>query len=141
MMGEHPDLGIHDDQRYLEIFPVYFEDTKIIRHRGCIVAAEQNEECRRELLNGVVLINGKYPIIFIHFDEMLVSQILKGHDKLLLPYLEDYKKAFEENGYLLSDFIKNINTYAKATTIKSIKWKLHPRTRLKSFLYKLATKL
>lgn len=140
-MGAHPDLGIHDDQRYLDIFPVYFEGTKIIRHRGCTVGAWHYEECKRELVNGTVLINGKYPIIFIHFENMLVSQILKGHDKLLLPYLNDYKRVFEESGYLLSDFIKKIDTYTKPDVLKKIKWLLRPKTRLKTFLYKLASRL
>ena len=141
LMGAHPELGTHDDQRYLDIFPVYFEGTHIIRHRGCTVGAWHYEECKRELVNGQVMINGKYPIVFIHFENMLVSQILKGHDKLLLPYLEEYKKVFEESGFQLSDFIKNVDSYAEPGAIKKIKWTLRPRTRLKSFLYKLASRL
>jgi len=140
-MGVHPELGIHDDQRYLDIFPVYFEGTKVIRHRGCTVGAWHYEESKRELVNGQLMINGKYPVIFIHFENMLVSQILKGHDRLLLPYLDEYKRVFEESGYKLSDFIKKVDSYAKPGAIKKLKWTLRPRTRLKSFLYKLASRL
>jgi hypothetical protein len=141
MMGAHPELGIHDDQRYLDILPVYFEGTKVIRHRGCTVGAWHYEECKRELVNGRVLINGEYPIIFIHFEDMLVSQILKGHDKLLLPYLNEYQKVFEDSGYKLQDFIKSVHNYATPGTVKKIKWALRPRTRIKNLLYKLASRL
>jgi hypothetical protein len=141
MMDAHPELGIHDDQRYLDVLPVYFEGTKIIRHRGCTVGAWHYEECKRELVNGRVLINGEFPIIFIHFEDMLASQILKGHDKLLLPYLNEYQKVFEESGYKLQDFIKSVDSYANPGAIKKIKWTLRPRTRIKNFLYKLASRL
>ncbi|MEO5561859.1 MAG: hypothetical protein ABIR18_00465 [Chitinophagaceae bacterium] len=138
LMGEHPSLGIHDDQRYLDILPVYYPDTKIIRHRGCTIGAWQYEECKRVLVNGEVRINGEYPVIFIHFEEMLVSQILKGHDELLLPYLNEYKEVFEQSGQLLSGFIKNIDTYTNATALHKLKWNLRLRTRLKKFIHKLA---
>ncbi|HET6994741.1 MAG TPA: hypothetical protein VFI06_07155 [Chitinophagaceae bacterium] len=141
LMDAHPELGINDDQRYLDIFPVYFEGTKIIRHRGCTIGAWHYEECKRELVNGQVLINGEYPVIFIHFEDMLASQILKGHDKLLLPYLNEYKRVFEESGYRLGDFIKSVDTYARPGALKKIKWTLRPRTRIKNFLYKLASRL
>jgi len=138
MMGEHPSLSIHDDQRYLDIFPVYFEGIKIIRHQGCTVGAWSYEHCKRTLVNNEVLINNKYPIIFIHFDNMLVSQILKGYDPLLLPYLNDYQKVFSESGSDLADFLDNIQTYAKASMIKKFKWKFRIRTRIKRFFYYLA---
>jgi hypothetical protein len=138
LMGEHPALGIHDDQRYLDIFPVYFEGTKVIRHQGCTIGAWHYELCKRELVNGEVMINGKYPVIFIHFEEMLVSQILKGHDPLLLPYLNQYQKEFEESGFVLKDYIKNIDTYASATSFHRLKWKIRLRTRVKQFFFKLA---
>ena len=138
MMGEHPSLSIHDDQRYLDILPVYFERTKIVRHRGCTVGAWSYEHCKRTLVNNQVLINGEYPIIFIHFDNMLVSQILKGYDPLLLPYLNEYKTVFKENGFELGDYLGKINTYADVSKLKRLKWNLRVRTRIKRFLYYLA---
>jgi hypothetical protein len=138
LMGEHPGLSIHDDQRYLDIFPVYFEGTKIIRHRGCTIGAWHYEQCKRVLVNGQVLINGEWPIIFIHFEEMLVSQIMKGHDPLLQPYLEQYRKIFEESGYKLAEFIKGIDTYASPGLLLRVKWSWKIRTRLKRFFYTLA---
>src|SRR5258706_4960312 len=141
LMGEHMDKGVHDDQRYLDIFPVLFEKTKIIRHRGCNIGAWNYEESKRIIVNGQVLINGQYPVIFIHFDEMLISTILKGHDEHLTPYLDKYREAFETSGYPLSDFIPKLGFYADAGLLMKMKWTLKLRTRIKRFLYKLAQSL
>jgi hypothetical protein len=141
MMGSHVKYGIHDDQRYLDIFPVKFETTMIIRHRGCNVGAWNYEECKREAVNGTVLINGQFPVIFIHFDGMMIQGILRGHDELLAPHLRLYTKTFEEQGVKLPDFIKEMDAHINAGLILRGKWKLKLRTRLKKFLYKLAEKL
>ena len=141
MMGEHIAIGVHDDQRYLDIFPVLFENTKIIRHRGCNIGAWNHEESERILVNGEVLINGKYPVIFIHCEEMMISMIHRGHDPILAPYLEKYQDAFETSGYHLSDFIPKLHYYVDANILMKIKWKLKLRTRVKRFFYKLAESL
>ncbi len=75
MMGSHVNYGIHDDQKYLDVFPILFETTKIIRHRGCNIGAWNIEESKREIVNGTVLINREFPVIFIHFDGMMIQSI------------------------------------------------------------------
>jgi len=140
MMGENIKIGVHDDQRYLDIFPILFENTKILRHRGCNIGSWNFEESKRTLVNGKVLINAKYPVIFIHFDNMIVSTILKGHDGLLKPYLDQYISTFKNLGYDLSVFIHS-EEYSKAGILRKVKWKLKLRTRLKRLLYKLAESL
>lgn len=141
MMGEHIEKGVNDDQRYLDLFPVLFEKTKIVRHRGCNIGSWNYEESKRVLINGELLINEKFPVIFIHFDEMLISTILKGHDPLLLPYLEKYNNAFELAGYKMNDFLPAYTIYKNATFLKKIKWKLRIKTRIKKWLYKIAESL
>jgi hypothetical protein len=140
-MGMLPLQGIYDDQRYLDVLPVKFENVQIIRHRGCNVATWNQRECKRIPVNGKVLINGTYPVIFIHMNRMLVTEILKGHDELLRPYLDEFRKTFEEEGARLNDFIRDIDKYAAAGRIMKLKWQLKLRTRLKSFLFRLAEKI
>jgi hypothetical protein len=141
MMGEHIQQGIRADQKYLDIFPLKFESTKIVRHRGCNIGAWNYDECKRELINGTVMINGTFPVVFMHFDDMMVKGILRGYDKLLRPHLERYQKTFEENGYQLSDFIASIDTHVDASFVKRIKWSLKIKTRIKKALYKWSQKL
>jgi hypothetical protein len=141
MMGEQIQYGIRADQKYLDVFPIKFETTKIIRHRGCNIGAWNYEESKRILVNDKVLINGEYPVIFIHFDGMLVQGILRGHDKLLLPYLKQYQKVFEEQGHRLADFIKVLDTHVNAGMVKKLKWNLRVKTRVKQLLFKLSQNL
>lgn len=141
MMGAKINIGIHDDQKYLDLVPVIAEDTCIIRHRGCNIGAWNYEECKRLLINNTVLINGKYPIIFIHFDEMMAKGILQGYDKLLLPYLNEYRQSFIEEGYNLSTFLNKLPHYTNASVLVKSKWYLRIRTRIKKVLYKLAESL
>lgn len=135
------ELGVHDDQRYLDAIPVFFEKTKIIRHRGCNIGAFNYEESVRTVVDGQVMINGQYPVIFIHFDDMMVSGILKGHDKLLLPYLHQYEEAYKENGHNLGSYIKKLQPLKNAGLLQRTKWNLKIRTRIKRFFYKLAQSL
>jgi hypothetical protein len=141
MMGAFINIGIGNDQRYLDVLPVYFEQTKIIRHRGCNIGSWNVRENKRVSLNGETLILGKYPVIFIHFDEMLVKNILRGHDQLLLPYLQEYQKSFEKDRYQLSDYLKVFDTHTNAGLLKKLKWKLRLRTRIKRIFYQLSQKL
>ncbi|MBS1609865.1 MAG: hypothetical protein JSS70_14115 [Bacteroidetes bacterium] len=141
MMGEHIENGVNDDQRYLDLFPVLFEKMKIIRHRGCNIGSWNYEESKRVLLNGQVFINEKYPVIFIHFDEMLVSTILKGHDQLLLPYLDQYSLAFESEEYQLDQFLHSYKKYKYPGIFMKLKWGLRIKTRIKKWFYKIAESL
>jgi hypothetical protein len=137
-MGAYPEMGVHDDQRYLDLFPVKFEFVKIVRHRGCNIGGWNRIECARSLVNGRVLINDQYPIVFIHFGPVLIEQILKGHDPLLLPYLKHYRTVFEEGGTALGTLKKELQYHVDAGTILKLKWRVKIRTRVKSFLFKLA---
>ena len=85
------------DQIYLHAFPVRNPDTKILSHKGCNVAIWNQEECRRIVSDsGEVLINGVYPIVFVHFSHLFD---LYEQDKLLYPYLLEYSNALIENGH------------------------------------------
>lgn len=141
MMGSHVNYGIHDDQKYLDVFPILFETTHIIRHRGCNIGAWNIEESERKWVNGTVLINGEFPIIFVHFDGMMIQTILRGHDQLLRPYLDQYQAAFAQTGANLADFLKEVNLHIRAGLLKRSKWRLSIRTRIKKILYSLAKKL
>ena len=106
--------GLFDDQIYLNILPVYFENVGIIRHRGCNVANWNQVECRRTIQNdGTVLINGLYPVIFIHFTASTIKGILNGSDSALISYLKIYAKAIKAQSLnidILSTFCNDVKT-------------------------------
>lgn len=137
-MGSSAASGIHDDQRYLDVLPVEFESVKIIRHQGCNIGGWNRLVCQRVPADNSVLINNIYPIIFIHFNAVLMQEILKGNDPHLLPYFQQYKSVFEEEGVTLALFKKTLPYYLQANALVKLKWKSKIRTRIKTLIFKLA---
>lgn len=137
-MGSSIASGIHDDQRYLDVLPVHFEFVKIIRHLGCNIGGWNRLVCQRVPVENSVLINNMYPVIFIHFNAILMQEILKGYDPHLLSYFQQYKSVFEEEGVPLALFKKNLPYYLKVNALMKLKWTLKIRTGVKMLFFKIA---
>lgn len=82
--------GLFDDQKYLDLLPVVEDKVHVLKHKGCNLAGWNMDVCKREMVAGEVVIDKTYPIVFIHFNSMTIREILKGEDKLLLPYFKRY---------------------------------------------------
>lgn len=90
--------GYYVDQKYLDAMAVYHDKVYSLPHRGCNLADWNLSECRREIVNGEVLINRKWPVIFIHFSPGTGLKIMKGEDHLLRPHLEKYAEKLLQYG-------------------------------------------
>jgi len=94
---KEPKRGFFADQAYLNLLPIYFEDVKTLRHRGCNVANWNQIESRRSLSSdGRVKINGEWDVVFIHFTRSTIDGIRNGDDGLLLPHLNEYQSTLEK---------------------------------------------
>jgi hypothetical protein len=133
--------GLFVDQRYLDAMPVMFPNIKAIEHKGCNISVWNQHECKRILVDDKVLINGKDPIVFIHFNNNYIKELLEGRDHLLFPHLKQYEATFNEPGYRLSDFISGLPEHKEAGALKKFKHKTLLRTRMKNFLHKLIDKI
>lgn len=92
--------GQCDDQAHLNLLPIYFEGVEVLRHRGCNVANWNMVECRRTVgPNGTVMINGTFPIVFIHFTRSMIDGIVSGTDGLLMPDLITLRDRLLEAGW------------------------------------------
>lgn len=88
--------GLYVDQRYLDLAPFYFpEIVKVLQHQGCNVAIWNTKTCRRHENDGEILINGKWPIVFIHMSSGTI-QHADGNDRAMLRYIEPYLSDLEE---------------------------------------------
>jgi len=134
-MEKVKELGLYDDQKYLDVLPLLNEKTGIIRHPGCNITSINIETCKRSMVNGAVMINEAYPLVFIHFTKDTIINIRNGNDPLLKPCLEKYTAAIKNAGGVLPDGID-----VPATVFHAVKRKLLLRTRWKRFLLKLAGK-
>lgn len=86
------DEGYYVDQRYLDIMPIHFDGVKPLDHKGCNVANWNKVVCKRTKNEaGEIVINNRFPIVFIHFTNTMLKGIFFENDELLLPYLEEYR--------------------------------------------------
>lgn len=136
----HPE-GLHNDQKYLDALPVFFEAVKILRHKGCNVSFWNQQVCRRVLVHGEVKINGTYPVVFIHFNRNYIPELLEGNDREIFPYFEQFRRTFEQTGYKLDQFISRLPEYKNPGLLERTKYRLRIRTRIKNWLYKLSKAL
>ncbi len=98
--------GFYVDQRYLDLLPILFDKVKVLKHRGCNVANWNKIECKRTVdENNEVLINNKYPIVFIHFTNTMLTGIYYENDVLLEPFLLKYRDGLLN--YSEKDIIKH----------------------------------
>ncbi len=93
------DAGLFDDQKYLDALPVMFEGAGIVRHKGCNVAAWNIHECPRTVHEGRILIDGGFPLVFIHFSRSTVNHIFYGKDDALYGCLEKYLGNLDARGF------------------------------------------
>jgi len=140
-MEDRKELGLHYDQKYLDLLPVQFPAVQVVRHQGCNLASWNIDTCKREMINGKLMINKVYEPVFIHFAKDTVVNILNRNDELLRPYLDEYVKKLQAEGF---DLLKNLDQLDQAkfdSSMYSVKHKLRLRTRFKRFLFRLAEKL
>jgi len=87
---KNPLRGIFDDQKYLDLIPVINENAHVIRHKGCNVAEWNRSVIDRSEKNGKVVMDGIYPLIFIHYTGTTTRAIREGREPLLVRYFNTY---------------------------------------------------
>lgn len=81
------------DQAILNLIPVYFEGVHILKHKGCNVAIWNRNECPRvRQPDGGILIDNKFPVVFIHF----VSCINRRSDYMLGDHFHTYLSTLKK---------------------------------------------
>lgn len=111
--------GLHDDQAYLNHFPILNPDTKILIHRGCNVADWNRFENIRSLSpEGELILNGFFPLVFIHYTNL---GYLVEHDPLLVPYLIEYEKRLQQNGWK-GDLVRSAKGFVSRKRLRELSW-------------------
>lgn len=112
--------GLFDDQRYLDLIPILDENAHVLKHKGCNVAGWNTEQCPRSKdAAGSIVLNGTWPLVFVHYNAFTIREILKGRDPLLTPLLLDYEG-------LLQIYHRKF-TLAREVSLKSSDFKLIAR--------------
>lgn len=143
---QNGEKGFFVDQSHLNLFPFLSEKVGIVRHKGCNLSFWNRTECKRIKRENEILINGEFPIVFIHFTNIFTNDLLSGKDELLRPYFESYVKKYKE---VTNQTLPAINRYNRQIELDiynrkplmklkkklvSVKEKIRIRTRFKKFL-------
>lgn len=108
--------GLYDDQKYLDMIPVLFDEVKIVKNRGCNLAGWNDDS----------FLGKEEDIVFVHFAELTMERWMdKTHplNPLYEKYfisLREYKSDYEwkKNRWSIN-YWKNVFYY--------IRWKLECR--------------
>lgn len=87
--------GLWDDQRYLDLMPIYFDGIVICRDRGFNLA-DWNYHLRVPNKRGHRDVPDIWPVSMVHFTPNTIRRIERGEDSLLEPYLKKHKELLEE---------------------------------------------
>lgn len=87
--------ALFDDQKYLDIFPALVPETRVLHHKGCNVAGWNIDNCPRTQSGGAVMIDNKWPVVFMHYVNDTFYRLQRGQDPLLVPYLEKYVETLK----------------------------------------------
>jgi hypothetical protein len=116
--------GLFDDQKYLDLVPILFDDVMVLKHKGCNLAGWNYlfyKLNRKE--NNIVVIEHKYPLVFIHFAETSMIHFAKSDDFFkpeyltYIAHLRKYNPAFINKRSCLK-------TYIVSVYINFVKWKI-----------------
>lgn len=92
--------GLYDDQKYLDLIPVRFENVKVLKHEGCNLAGWNDENRLFSSLNQQPTVNGK-DIVFVHFAELSMERFsssihpLNGLYNAYIQHLKKYNPVFQ----------------------------------------------
>lgn len=84
--------GLFDDQKYLDLIPVIFENVEVVRHRGCNFAGWNSDNVQLETNSERQLTINNDPLVFIHFAQLSVERFSDAESPLY-PYYKDYSAA------------------------------------------------
>lgn len=104
--------GLFDDQKYLDLFPIIEENTHIVKHKGCNVAAWNNEISIPTTVNGKILIDNTFSLIFYHFNDYSLQiidkegLIFKTYIKVLKNYNSSLETLYKKQRMPFMDKIK-----------------------------------
>lgn len=87
--------GLFDDQKYLDLVPVLFDDVKIVKHKGCNLAGwnYRNYSYKREK-DQCVLVNNE-PLVFIHFAALSFTEF-SNPSNIFFPEFQKYLTALKK---------------------------------------------
>ena len=87
--------GLYDDQKYLDLVPIIFDNVTVLKHRGCNFAGWNCDEVELEIRNKHLYINNE-ELVFIHFAQLSMERFSELNSEVHLQYIQ-YLNALKSN--------------------------------------------
>ncbi len=116
--------GLFDDQKYLDLLPVLFDDVMVLKHKGCNLAGwnylwyKLDRKIKHE-----IEIEQSYPLIFIHFAETSLIHFAKP-DNFFNPEYLLYIENLQTYNSTYTNKRSYFKTYTVSVYINYMKWKI-----------------
>jgi hypothetical protein len=119
--------GMMVDQLWLNLVPIYFLRSKILRHPGCNLAYWNLPARKLEFLNGKYFVNDQ-PLIFFHFSGYRIdnpkrlsghqNRVIESDNPILIQIIEEYHHLLIENSFI--EYLALDSYYGRKKTKKKI---------------------
>ena len=87
--------GLFDDQKYLDLVPVIFENVEVVKHRGCNFAGWNCDEVALNSKEEVLYIDND-KLVFIHFAQLSMERFSEPKSDVHGQYIQ-YLNALKSN--------------------------------------------
>lgn len=114
--------GLYDDQKYLDLVPVIFENVEIVKNRGCNLAGWNADDIDLHYENDKLIINGE-ELVFIHFAQLSIEQFSKLNSKLY-PVFKHYLEELQNHKSEFQFSNKKYSQLSFSTYFYYLRWKL-----------------
>lgn len=116
--------GLFDDQKYLDLLPVLFNDVTILKHKGCNLAGWNYILYKLDRKNNNdIQIELEHQLVFIHFAEMSMVHFAKS-DNFFYPEYLTYEAHLRKYNSAFINKRSYLKTYNVSVYLYFIKWKI-----------------
>lgn len=115
--------GLFDDQKYLDLVPVLFDEVEILKHKGCNLAGwnYQNYQLSRDEEHQL-LVNGD-PLVFIHFAALSLQEF-SSKESPLNPEFEIYLSALKKLNPAFDGHVSKFESRNLRSFLYFLRWRL-----------------
>jgi hypothetical protein len=89
--------GLFDDQKYLDLIPVMFDEIKVFKHPGCNLAGWNLHACQLSFVGNKFLVN-EQDLIFVHFNPFTIAGFENSTDMVVKDILQAYSTQLHKSG-------------------------------------------
>jgi hypothetical protein len=116
--------AMRDDQSFLNVVPLNFDDVGIIEQRGCNISAWNMHVNRRSLdAQGNVIINERDALVFVHFASGYEQTFERGDDVLLATYWGKWKERLRHWSAFSEPFVVEVRISLVRRIQQGLAWR------------------